>query len=217
MLVRRLERRGFAVDAVTDGPSCLRQIDSLPPDLLLLDIQMPQLSGLEVLKVIRARFSHDALPVILVTALGDSEDVVRGLEAGANDYVVKPIHLPVLLARMQVALRIRQSVRLLMEAERQRVLIAALGEACHQLSQPSQAVLMTLEGLIRLPPKNPAELSAELRSVQSWIQQVADVIHRMQDVGTLRPLPYTERMEMLDSGTASSEGKRPGSGSGSGS
>ncbi len=98
MLVRRLERRGFTVDAVTDGASCLQQIDAQPPDLLLLDIQMPNLSGLEVLRATRARFSHDALPVILVTALGDSEDVVRGLEAGANDYVVKPINLPVLLA-----------------------------------------------------------------------------------------------------------------------
>ncbi len=111
---------------------------------------------------------------------------------------------------MHVALRIGRSVRLLVEAERQRVLIAALGEACHQLSQPSQAILMTLEGLIRHPPENSVELSSELHLVKSWIQQVADVIHRMQDVGTLRPVPSTERMELFDHGTAESEGKRPG-------
>ncbi len=59
--VRRLQRRGYKVDAVTNGAACLRQIEAIPPDLLFLDIQMPQLSGLEVLKAVGARFSHDAV------------------------------------------------------------------------------------------------------------------------------------------------------------
>ncbi len=210
MLVRRLTRRGCVVEAVADGGACMARIEQPPaPDLLLLDVQMPGVMGLEVLRRVRLRFSHDALPVILVTALGDSEDVVRGLEAGANDYVVKPIHLPVLLARMEVGLRIRRSVRLLMEADRQRVLIAALGEACHQLSQPSQAVMFTLESLIRHPPADAAELAMELGAVLNWTAQVADVVHRLQEVGTLRPLPYTQRMELLDRGTPATEGQRP--------
>ena len=97
MLVRRLTGRGFRVAAVSDGVACVRHIEKQVPDLLLLDVQMPGMTGLEVLGQVREHFTHDALPVILVTALGESEDIVAGLQAGANDYVVKPVNLAVLL------------------------------------------------------------------------------------------------------------------------
>ncbi|CAN5564043.1 hypothetical protein BH09PLA1_BH09PLA1_01140 [soil metagenome] len=200
MLVRRLSSRGMRVATVSDGAACIQWLQTNVPDLILLDIQMPRMTGLEVLAEVRKHFTHDALPIILVSALGESEDVIRGLGAGAHDYVVKPINLPVLLARMQVCLRIKYDVALLMEAERQRVIIQALGESCHQLAQPMQATTMTLESLIHHPPDNPEEMRAQLRQILNWAEEVGDVIHRMQKVGTLRPVPYTERLEMFDGG-----------------
>jgi DNA-binding response OmpR family regulator len=198
MLVRRLSSRGMRVATASDGQECLDWLKSNVPDLILLDIQMPRMSGLEVLKRVREQFTHDALPIILVTALGENEDVVRGLEAGANDYVVKPINLPVLLARVGVCLRIKYDVALLIEAERQRVLISALGESCHRLAQPMTAVSMTLESMIQEPPRDTEETRRQLRQVLQWTREVADVIHKMQKVGTLRPVPFTERMEMFE-------------------
>ena len=198
MLVRRLSSRGMRVATVSDGQQCLDWLKANVPDLVLLDVQMPRMSGLEVLSRIREHFTHDALPVILVTALGESEDIVRGLDQGANDYIVKPVNLPVLLARMQVCLRIKYDVALLMEAERQRVLIKALGESCHQLAQPMQAVTMTLESLLHEPPASPDELRRQMRQVLEWTREVAQVIHKMQRVGTLRPVPFTERMEVFE-------------------
>jgi DNA-binding response OmpR family regulator len=209
MLVRRLAMRGFVVDSVSDGKSCLAWLENNVPDLALLDIQMPGMSGMEIVREIRKRFTHDVLPVILVTALGESEDIVRGLEAGANDYVVKPIVFPILLARMGVALRIRRSVRLLTEADRQRVLIETLGQACHQLSQPMQAVLVTLEDLILNPRAHAGQMLSELMEVRKWTLEVSEVIHRLQAVGTTRSVPYTQRMELLDEGSPKSEGQRP--------
>jgi DNA-binding response OmpR family regulator len=198
MLVRRLSSRGMRVATVSDGQACLDWLSSSTPDLVVLDIQLPQVSGLDVLAAIRQRFSHDSLPVILVSALGETEDVVRGLDAGANDYVVKPINLPVLLARMQVCLRIKYDVALLMEAERQRVVIQALGESCHQLAQPMTATTMTLETLIQAPPENPELVKRQLQQVLKWVREVSSVIHKMQQVGTQRAVPYTERMELFD-------------------
>jgi len=153
MLTRRLSSRGMRVATVSDGQACIDWLKSNVPDLILLDIQMPKMTGLDVLVEVRKHFTHDALPIILVSALGETDDVIRGLQAGANDYVVKPINLPVLLARMQVCLRIKYDVSLLMEAERQRVIIQALGESCHQLAQPMQAATMTLESLLHNPPR----------------------------------------------------------------
>jgi DNA-binding response OmpR family regulator len=208
MLVRRLSSRGLRVATVSDGQACLDWLHSNVPDLILLDVQMPRMGGLQVLARIRQHFTHDALPVILVTALGETEDIIRGLESGANDYVVKPINLPVLLARMQVCLRIKYDVALLMEAERQRVLIKALGESCHQLAQPMTAVTMTLESLIHQPPNDVNELRGQLSQILKWIKETSDVIHKMQKVGTLRPVPYTERLEMFDGG-GGGEGRTP--------
>jgi DNA-binding response OmpR family regulator len=209
MLVRRLLRSGFRVEGVADGKACVAAIQKEPPDVALLDIQMPGMSGMEVVREIRKQYSHDALPIILVTALGESEDIVRGLEAGANDYIVKPITFPVLLARMGVAMRIQRSIRLLMEADRQRVMIQTLGEACHQLSQPTQAVLVTLDDMIRHPRSDARELIAELADVKKWVSEVAGVIHRLQAVGTMRSVPYVERVQLLDEGTPQSQGERP--------
>lgn len=198
MLVRRLSSRGMRVATVSDGQACLDWLDSNTPDLVLLDIQLPKMSGLDVLAAIRRRFTHDALPVILVSALGETEDVVRGLDAGANDYVVKPINLPVLLARMLVCLRIKYDVALLMEAERQRVVIRALGESCHRLAQPMTATTMTLETLIQSPPDNVELTRRQLQQVLKWVREVSSVIHQMQQVGTQRAVPYTERMDLFD-------------------
>lgn len=198
MLTRRLSSRGMRVATVSDGEACIEWLKSNTPDLILLDIQMPKMSGLEVLAEVRKHFTHDALPVILVSALGESDDVIRGLQAGANDYVVKPINLPVLLARMQVCLRIKYDVALLMEAERQRVIIQALGESCHQLAQPMQATTMTIESLIHSPPTNVSELREQLKEILKWVSEVGDVIHKMQQVGTMNPVPYTERIEMFE-------------------
>jgi DNA-binding response OmpR family regulator len=198
MLVRRLTARGFRVAAVSDGDACLRRIEKEVPDLLLLDVQMPGMTGLEVLHHVRQHFSHDALPVILVTALGETENVVAGLNAGANDYVVKPVNLPVLLARMHVSLKIKVGISLLMEAERQRVLVEALKETCHQLAQPMTAVTLTIEGLIMAPPEDPKELQEQLIDVLKWSKELGEVIHRLQRIGTPMAVPYIERLEMFD-------------------
>jgi DNA-binding response OmpR family regulator len=198
ILVRRLAARGFRVATVIDGEAALKFMETGTPDLILLDINLPGISGLDVLRKIREQYTRDALPIIMVTALADSGDVVAGLENGANDYIAKPINFSVLLARVAVCLQIKQDVSLLMEAERQRVLIQALGEACHQLAQPMTAVTMTLDGLIRHPPDNISEVSDQLRDVLRWAEEVGSVIHRMQNVATLQPVSFTKRMERFE-------------------
>ncbi|HET6248792.1 MAG TPA: response regulator [Tepidisphaeraceae bacterium] len=210
MLVRRLTSRGFRVAAVSDGPACLRRIETELPDLVLLDVQMPGMNGLDVLRHIREHFTHDGLPVIMVTALGESEDIVNGLNAGANDYVVKPVNLPVLLARMYVSLKIKFGIGLLMEAERQRVIVEALKETCHQLAQPMTAMTITLDGLIRHPPTEQGELQEQLQDVLKWAIEVGDVIHRLQRIGTPKAVPYVERLEMFDGGAEETRNDEPG-------
>lgn len=101
MLSRRLERSGFQVEVARDGAEALRKIDERPWDLILLDQMMPERSGTDVLRELRARRSASELPVIMVTAVAESAKVAEALDAGANDYVTKPIDFTVTLARIR--------------------------------------------------------------------------------------------------------------------
>jgi len=91
LMSRRLERSGFRVVCAASGPEALEVLKRGPVDLVLLDIMMPGMTGFEVLKTVRLARSPAALPVIMVTAKTDSEDVVEALSLGANDYVTKPV------------------------------------------------------------------------------------------------------------------------------
>ena len=97
-----LSREGFDVSIARDGNEALEMFDRIEPDLVLLDIMLPKLSGIDVCRSIRARSS---VPIIMVTAKGTEIDTVVGLEMGADDYVTKPYRLRELVARMRAVLR----------------------------------------------------------------------------------------------------------------
>jgi len=101
-LVIGLGREGFDVHVARDGPEALQLFEAVDPDLVLLDIMLPKMSGVDVCRAIRAR-SH--VPIIMVTAKGTEIDTVVGLEVGADDYVTKPYRLRELVARMRAVLR----------------------------------------------------------------------------------------------------------------
>ena len=101
-LVRGLERQGFSVRRAADGTSALAQVDSRRPDIVLLDLGLPDIDGYEVCRRIRL---DSTLPIIVVTARGDEIDRVLGLELGADDYMVKPFGFRELVARMNAVLR----------------------------------------------------------------------------------------------------------------
>ena len=102
ILSRRLLRRGFDVVEASGGYQALELIAQQSFDVVLLDIMMPDLDGVEVLKTVRKTHSPSTLPIIMVTANGQSADTVSALTLGANDYVTKPVDFPVVLARIEL-------------------------------------------------------------------------------------------------------------------
>ncbi len=107
LLKRGLSYEGFTVETASSGEDGLLLARDHPPDLVILDIMMPGLDGLEVLRRLRA--ADATLPVLMLTAKDAPADQVQGLEAGADDYVVKPFTFEVLLARVRALLRRQQS------------------------------------------------------------------------------------------------------------
>jgi sigma-B regulation protein RsbU (phosphoserine phosphatase) len=117
-LAQYLRQQGLAVTGVADGSEALSCIEKGGFDLVLLDILMEGLSGLEILSTVRQRYSRTDLPVIMATSKDQSQDVVDALSRGANDYVTKPFDFPVVLARVQTQLELKRSVDQIRRLER---------------------------------------------------------------------------------------------------
>ncbi len=109
VVARKLEAMGYEVTAAAGGREALEVLHQGEAfSLVLLDISMPEIDGMEVLAKIRETFDASRLPVIMVTANDSDEDAVRAFEMGASDFVIKPINFPVLLARIRTHSRLRQ-------------------------------------------------------------------------------------------------------------
>jgi class 3 adenylate cyclase len=108
LLEQELADQNYVVERANDGVEALEKVESFKPDVILLDYMMPKMNGIEVVKRLRQDEKYKSLPVILLTAKGSQEDKVRGLDAGADDYVVKPFDSFELLARVRSMMRIKE-------------------------------------------------------------------------------------------------------------
>jgi class 3 adenylate cyclase len=108
LLEQELMEHDYNIERAVDGVDALEKTESFRPDLILLDYMMPRMSGLEVVKQLRNNDQHKGIPVILLTAKATQEDKIKGLDAGADDYVTKPFDSFELLARVRAMLRIKE-------------------------------------------------------------------------------------------------------------
>ena len=105
LLHYNLEKEGYRVSLAADGEEALTQIDEQLPDLIVLDWMLPKVSGIEVCRRLRGRAETRNVPIIMLTARGEETDRIRGLDTGADDYIVKPFSMVELTARIRAVLR----------------------------------------------------------------------------------------------------------------
>jgi phosphoserine phosphatase RsbU/P len=178
MLSRRLQRKGYGVTVAEGGRRALELIAQQRFDLVLLDIVMPDISGMEVLQTLRQTWSAADLPVIMVTAKDESEDIVSGLKSGANDYVTKPLDLPVVLARVQTQLSLKRAVDQikLLESDleqRNRELESTNGRlaaANHELTVANERMRRDLEAAARVQQALlPSAVPSGMGTIFAWL------------------------------------------------
>ena len=147
MLARRLERKGYVVGLAENAQELLQRVKQDAVDLVLLDIEMPEISGLDALQKLRECYSAAELPIIMVTAKTQSDDIVKALDLGANDYLAKPIDFPVAVARIGTQLSHKRAQEALKESE-ERYALAARGSNVMYFSARWKAMLGYQEGEI---------------------------------------------------------------------
>jgi DNA-binding response OmpR family regulator len=113
-----LRPRGYAVVTAANGAEALQQVHRDPPDLILLDVMMPQVDGFEVCRLLKDSPATRLIPVVMMTALNGVEDRIKGIDAGADDFLTKPVNRDELLARIRTSLRLKRAIDATLDSHR---------------------------------------------------------------------------------------------------
>lgn len=209
-LLNRILNRVAKITEAGDGRTALDWLERETFDLVLLDIMMPDITGLVVLKMIRDAPATADLPVVLISAMSDTDDIVRGLQLLANDYIVKPIDIDVVMARVDTQLKLKQTSDLQKQAiaeleAAQQMKDKLLRIASHDLRSPLSNISM-VHSLLRDYVKDQPEAREILDTLQVTVHKMKEIIEEFLDVSkyqtsgievVLRPVVVGEVVEAV--------------------
>lgn len=202
---------GFGVCAVADGRAALEVCERQLPDLAILDLTMPHMSGLDVCRRLKAMAGGAFVPVLFLTARDGVRDKVDALDGGGEDYLTKPFHYQELQARVRALMRVRELTLALHEKNRQleevqaqlvakeRQLVAhqLAGTAAHKLGQPLAAIMLNCHLLESLPATDERYQKA-LQAIKLDSRRMGDMIERLRSVDAAKTEAYEGRTTILD-------------------
>ncbi len=180
LLVDCFSGLGFQVLYVDSGAKALAEIPTFHPEIILLDIRMPEMDGFEVCRSIRTNSQHANIIIIMLTSVGEVEDKIKGIDIGANDYVVKPFGLSELfevVARVNRFLETKGGYLRKVEEEKFTTLRGAANTVCHEINNP----LTTIVGATRVLNMKLADL-ADAAELQAETKNILDAAHRIQHI-----------------------------------
>ena len=198
ILQDKLEREGFDVYTAYDGPSGIKKATEVTPDIVLLDVMMPGMSGFEACKILSDTDSTKNIPVILVTALTGSEDLTEGLTAGAFDYVKKPFNRSELIARINSALKFRESNLLLIELEKIKTFAATVLTANHEIKQPLTLINLSTSAIRRELKKEEFSKEALLKRIGFIETASNEIIEILDKLSAIKKPVFTEYLNNLN-------------------
>jgi CheY-like chemotaxis protein len=178
---KRLEKHGFTVSAVHSGVEAL---DLLTEDhkfnLVLLDIMMPEMDGIETLAKIRSRFDENELPVIMLSSKEQPDDIVNALTVGANDYLTKPINIPVSIARINTQLKIAKLSKDSVRKKQLEVMKALVVTYNHQINNPLTVAMLSMSEINKsnVSEKTSQRLEASLEKISKIVTKLKEVTEK---------------------------------------
>jgi two-component system cell cycle response regulator len=201
MLQDRLETEGFEVITAYDGMTGIQKTIDEIPDLILLDVMMPEMSGLEVCTRLVNDPITSSIPIILVTAKTTAEDTKEGLQAGAFDYVKKPVDKVELLARINSALKLRDLNKKLLEAEKLTTFGATVVTANHKIKQPLTMIKLAFASIIRELKKDSIDrelIEKKAMYIESAANEITEILNQLNSIENPTLTNYVGDIKMID-------------------
>lgn len=185
LLRRKLEKEGMDVTTANDGMTCLELVDQQTPDLILLDVMMPEMDGIEVCRRLKEEEHSRTIPIIFITAKSSKEGKIEGLDAGAADYITKPIDLEETIARVTTQLRIQAIHRENFDLQerlaesRQSAAIGAITQGiAHNLNNLLGVVVGYID-LLKSTPDSPRLVRRSTMLMDQAIQRMVKIVKQM--------------------------------------
>jgi len=200
ILQDRLENEGYEVIIAYDGNSGIEKAYTHLPDLILLDVMMPDITGFEVCKILVNDEKTRHIPIILVTAKAGSEDTKEGLEAGAFDYIKKPFNRVELIARVKSALKLSEANKLLLDIEKRTTYVATVVTANHKIKQPLTLLSLSSAAIKRELKKDVISKEAILNRinyVDIAVKEITEILSKLNSIKDPILSDYTKNIKMI--------------------
>ena len=201
VLEDRLKREGYNVLKAYDGQTCIDIAEEEAPDIILLDVMMPGMSGFEVCKALTESKKTNDIPVILVTALTDAEDLKEGFQVGAFDYVKKPFNRVELIARVKAALRFRESQQVMLEFEKVSTFSATVSTANHEIKQPLTLINLSTAAVNRELGKdeiNKEVVKKRIGFIEDATREIIAVLDQLSAIKTPVLTDWVNDVKLVD-------------------
>jgi DNA-binding response OmpR family regulator len=201
LLQDRLEKEGFEVFKAYSGEMGIQKSLEEKPDLILLDVMMPGISGYDVCKKISANESTKLIPILLLTALTDADNIKEGLQCGAFDYIKKPFNKIELIARIHSALRFSELNKYLLEIEKIKIFAATVVTANHEIKQPLTLISLSTAAIKRELTKDNISTEVIAKRVEFIENAARDIISLLDKLGSIKnPIitPYVNNLNIID-------------------
>lgn len=200
ILQDRLIQEGYEVITAYDGNGGIDKAYSTLPDLILLDVMMPDISGFEVCKTLVNDEKTKHIPIILVTAKAGAEDTKEGLEAGAFDYIKKPFNRVELMARVKSALKLSDANQQILKIEKRTTYIATIITANHKIKQPLTLLSLSSAAIKKELEKD--EVSREsilnrVKYIDAAIKDISDVLNKLNSITNPELSDYAKDVKMI--------------------
>ncbi|MEI7999679.1 MAG: response regulator [Candidatus Omnitrophota bacterium] len=196
-IVLTMADKGYNVVEADSGQAALETVERVNPDIILLDVLMPDIDGYEVCRRLKEQPKYQGIPILFITALDKTEDMVKCFSLGAADYIIKPINAQEVIARVRAHLRIRK-------AEEDRLKITNL-EAVknmvvtynHNMNQPLMASVTYLEILLAQTPQEDKR-QVNLLKIKNELGKVTGILKKIQALQELKKVIYVGNTQMID-------------------
>jgi DNA-binding response OmpR family regulator len=194
-----LREKGYKIAAATGGAQALEMALARPPDLILLDVMMPEIDGFKVCEKLKTSIETKDIPIIFLTASTESESVVKGFECGAVDYVTKPFNKGELLARVTTHLKLQRAQKEIVRLEQKNAALAMAVTASHELNQP----LTVLEGNLQLFQAAIARIPLSdkqqkyMEKINTSLEKIQVLLKKFSDADSIHFEDYVGKQKMV--------------------
>lgn len=200
-----LEHHHYEVIAAESGREAIRVAHENSPDLILMDVVMPGMDGIATCQILNTEEKTRGIPVIMLTAKNEPEDLRKGLEAGAVDYVKKPFLMAELMARVKTALRLKEVQDKLVEQEKKIAIMELAGAAAHELNQPLTVITCQIKLLEESLEKDHPLPSREIEIIHESVQRMTEIIRKIGNITKYKTKDYLLGDKIIDLDQASED------------